>query len=103
MDTGNTFIAGKDPLEFCKVLRKHLSHCHIKDVSPALAARCAAKRRASARRRSPVGGGVNAANIEAVVRYLRETAWDGVATIECHGSDENTRKSLEFMRRIVRQ
>ena len=37
-DTGNTFIAGKDPLEFCKALRKYLTHCHIKDVSPALAA-----------------------------------------------------------------
>ena len=37
-DTGNTFIAGHDPLDYLKTLRKYVVHCHIKDVSPALAA-----------------------------------------------------------------
>ena len=36
-DTGNTFIAGHNPLDYCKALRKYIVHCHIKDVSPALA------------------------------------------------------------------
>jgi sugar phosphate isomerase/epimerase len=101
LDTGNTFIAGKDPLEVCKALRKYLSHCHIKDVSPALAAAARGEETGIGSSESAVGGGVNAGNIEAVVRYLQETAWDGVVSIECHGSDENTLKSLEFMRRIV--
>ena len=48
-----------------------------------------------------VGGGANAENIKAVIRYLKETGWDGAVSIECYGSDENTRKSLEFMRGIV--
>ena len=37
-DTGNTFIAGHKPLDYLKALRKYVCHCHIKDVSPALAA-----------------------------------------------------------------
>jgi len=100
-DTGNTFIAGKDPLEFCKALRRYLSHCHIKDVSPALAAAARGEETGIGSSEVSVGGGVNAENIKAVVRYLRETAWDGAVSIECHGSDENTRKSLEFMRQVV--
>ncbi len=101
-DTGNTFIAGKDPLDFCKALRKYLAHCHIKDVSPALAAAVRGEETGIGSSEVPVGGGVNAQNIKAVIAYLQETAWDGAASIECHGSDENTRKSVDFMRQIVR-
>ena len=100
-DTGNTFIAGKDPLEFCKTFRKYLSHCHIKDVSPALAAAVRGEETGIGSSEVPVGGGVNADNIRAVIRYLQETDWDGAVSIECSGTDENTRQSLEFMRSVV--
>jgi len=100
-DTGNTFIAGKDPLDFCKALRKYLSHCHIKDVSPALAAAARGEETGIGSSEVPVGGGANAENIKAVIEYLEETDWNGAVSIECHGSDENTRKSLDFMRQIV--
>jgi len=100
-DTGNTFIAGKDPLEFCKTFRKYLTHCHIKDVSPALAAAVRGEETGIGSSEVPVGGGVNADNIRAVIRYLQETNWDGAVSLECSGTDENTRKSLEFMRSVV--
>jgi sugar phosphate isomerase/epimerase len=32
LDTGNTFIAGQDPVKFLKRFREKLAHCHIKDV-----------------------------------------------------------------------
>lgn len=100
-DTGNTFIAGKDPLEFCKAFRKYLSHCHIKDVSPALAAAVRGEETGIGSSEVPVGGGVNADNIRAVIRYLQQSNWDGAVSIECSGTDENTRESLKFMRSIV--
>jgi sugar phosphate isomerase/epimerase len=100
-DTGNTFIAGKDPVAFCKTFRKYLSHCHIKDVSPALAAAVRGEETGIGSSEVPVGGGVNADNIRAVIRYLQETNWDGAVSIECSGTDENTRQSLEFMRSVV--
>ncbi|MGO9113825.1 MAG: sugar phosphate isomerase/epimerase family protein [Thermoguttaceae bacterium] len=100
-DTGNTFIAGEDPLDFCMALRKYLTHCHIKDVSAELAAAARGEETGIGSSEVPVGGGANAENIKAVIHYLKETNWDGAASIECYGSDENTRKSLEFMRKIV--
>lgn len=100
-DTGNTYIAGKDPLEFCRTFRKYLTHCHIKDVSPALAAAVRGEETGIGSSEVPVGGGVNADNIRAVIRYLQETNWDGAVSIECSGTDENTRQSLEFMRNVV--
>lgn len=100
-DTGNTYIAGRDPLEFCRTFRKYLTHCHIKDVSPALAAAARGEETGIGSSEVPVGGGVNADNIRSVIRYLQETGWDGAVSIECHGSDENTRRSLEFLRGVV--
>ena len=44
----------------------------------------------------PIGGGVNADNIRKVLQFLAETKWDGVVSIECHGSDENMKASVEF-------
>ncbi len=100
-DTGNTFISGHDPLEFVRQFRKYLSHCHIKDVSPELAAAVRGEETGIGSSIVPVGGGANADNIKKVFKYLNETRWDGVVSIECHGSDENTRASVEFLRGLL--
>ncbi len=101
MDTGNTFIAGLDPLQYMKQLRKYLVHAHIKDVSPQLAAALRGEDTGIASSEVPLGGGVNAENIRACIEYLKETNWDGVVSIECYGSDENIRNSVQFMRRLI--
>lgn len=100
-DTGNTFIAGRDPLEFLKRFRPYLTHCHIKDVSQSLAAAVRGEETGIGSSQVPVGGGVNADNIRACIKYLQETDWDGAVSIECHGSDENTLASVKFMRSIL--
>jgi sugar phosphate isomerase/epimerase len=100
-DTGNTFIAGHDPLEYVKTLRPYLSHCHIKDVSADLAAAARGEETGIGSSIVPVGGGVNADNIRKCVDFLKATRWDGVVSIECHGSDENTAASVKFMKGIV--
>jgi len=101
-DTGNSFIAGHDPLDYVQALRPYLSHCHIKDVSPELAAAARGEETGIGSSIVPVGGGVNAENIRKCMAYLEETEWDGVVSIECHGSDENTAASVEFMRKVVK-
>jgi len=101
MDTGNTFIAGLDPLEYLKQLRKYLVHAHIKDVSPQLAAALRGEETGIACSEVPIGGGVNAENIRRCIEYLKETDWDGVVSIECYGSDENIAKSIEFLRGLL--
>lgn len=100
-DTGNTFISGKDPLEFLKQFRPYLAHCHIKDVAASLAAALRGEETGIGSSEVPVGGGVNAENIKACIRYLQQTKWDGAVSIECHGSDANTKASVDFMRTLV--
>ena len=100
-DTGNTFISGHDPLDYLKRFRKYLSHAHVKDVSPGLAAAVRGEETGIACSEVPLGGGVNAENIKKCIAYLRETKWNGVLSIECSGADENIRKSVEFLRGIL--
>lgn len=100
-DTGNSFIAGLDPLEYCQRFRKYLIHCHIKDVSPALAAAVRGEETGIGSSTVPIGGGVNADNIKQVLQFLDESDWDGVVSIECHGSDENMEASVEFLQQVL--
>ncbi|MBU4270512.1 MAG: sugar phosphate isomerase/epimerase [Planctomycetes bacterium] len=100
-DTGNSFISGLDPLEYLKRFRKYLSHAHVKDVSPALAAAVRGEETGIACSEVPIGGGVNAENINKCIAYLRQTDWSGVISIECYGADDNIRKSVEFLRDIL--
>jgi sugar phosphate isomerase/epimerase len=90
-----------DPLEYLKRFRKYLSHAHIKDVDEKLAAALRGEETGIACSEVHIGGGVNAENIKKCLEYLKETEWDGVVSIECYGSDENIRKSLEFLRPLV--
>ena len=100
-DTGNTFISGQDPLEYLKRFRKYLSHAHIKDVSPGLAAAVRGEETGIACSEVPLGGGVNAENIKKCIAYLRQTQWNGVLSIECYGADENIRQSVQFLRNAL--
>ena len=101
MDTGNNFIAGCNPVEYCKRFRKYLIHAHIKDVSESLAAALRGEETGIGSSQVPIGGGVNAENIRKVLQHLAETKWDGVVSIECHGSDENMKASVEFLRGVL--
>ena len=101
MDTGNTFIAGNDPLEFLKPLRKYLVHSHIKDVSAELAAASRGEETGIACSDQYIGAGVNAENIKKIIAYLKETNWSGDLSIECCGTEENIKKSVEWLRALL--
>jgi sugar phosphate isomerase/epimerase len=101
-DTGNTFIAGHNPLDYVKALRQYVVHCHLKDVSPALAAALRGEETGIGSSEVHVGGGVNADNIRACLEYLHQTGWEGVVSLECSGTDENTRKSVEWTRGVIK-
>jgi sugar phosphate isomerase/epimerase len=101
LDTGNTFISGQEPLEVLKPLRKYLTHIHIKDVSAELAAAVRGDETGIASSDSSIGAGVNADNIKKVLEFLKETKWDGDVSVECAGTDDNMKKSVEWLRKIV--
>jgi len=85
MDTGNTFIAGEDPVAFLERFFPKVSHVHIKDVSPLLAAAARGELTGIAVSHCAVGEGVNAANIKAAIERLVRGGYDGVFSIECEG------------------
>ena len=101
-DTGNSFIAGHTPQEYLKTLRPYVTHLHIKDVSPQLAAAARGEETGIASSIVPVGGGVNADNIRACFQLLHDTGWSGVVSLECHGSDENSKASVDFCRGVLK-
>ncbi len=86
MDTGNTFIAGQDPVAFCRRFKDKVSHVHIKDVSESLAAAARGELTGIAVSHCAIGEGVNAENIRQCIAILREAGFDGVFSIECEGA-----------------
>jgi sugar phosphate isomerase/epimerase len=100
-DTGNTFIQGHDPLEYYKELEKYIVSSHIKDVDPGLAAALRGEETGIGMSAVPIGAGVNADNIRKVLDYMKARDFDGDVSIECDGSDENIRKSVEWIRGVL--
>jgi sugar phosphate isomerase/epimerase len=84
-DTGNTYIAGQDPVEFLKRFLGRVNHVHIKDVSPSLAAAVRGGQTGIAVSHCALGDGVNAGNIRECIRILRDAGYSGVLSMECEG------------------
>ena len=101
LDTGNTFIAGQDPVAFAKRFRDRINHVHVKDVSQELAAAMRGEETGIASSSASIGKGVNAGNIEKVLKFFKETRWDGVLSVETLGTEENIRESLGWLRKVI--
>jgi inosose dehydratase len=83
MDTGNTFIAGRDPVAYVRQFVKKINHIHIKDVSPELAAALRGEVTGIAMSSMAVGDGVNADNIRQCIEILVKSGFDGTMSLEC--------------------
>jgi sugar phosphate isomerase/epimerase len=103
MDTGNTFIAGQDPVAFCDRFKKKITHVHVKDVSESLADAVRGEQAGIAVSHCAIGDGVNAENIKKVLTILRDIGYDGVLSMECEGAGgPMIEKSLAWLRRTLR-
>jgi sugar phosphate isomerase/epimerase len=102
MDTGNTFIAGQDPVAFLKRFIRKVRHVHIKDVSPSLAAAVRGQETGIAVSQCAIGDGVNADNIRRCLEVLRDDGYKGVLSMECEGqSGPMIEKSLAWLRKTL--
>ncbi|MFH1744121.1 MAG: sugar phosphate isomerase/epimerase [bacterium] len=99
MDTGNTFIAGKDPVAFVQQFKDRISHVHIKDISESLAKAARGEMTGVAMSHCAIGDGVNADNIKACVEILLKNGYDGVFSLECEGTV--LEKSLNWFRGLI--
>jgi sugar phosphate isomerase/epimerase len=102
MDTGNTFIAGQDPVAFLQRFKHKVSHVHIKDVSDTLAASLRGELTGIAVSQCAIGDGVNVDNIKKCFEILADMKYDGVVSLECEGQGgPMIEKSLAFVRGLV--
>ena len=102
MDTGNTFIAGQDPVAFLERFIEKVGHVHIKDVSESLAASMRGDQTGIAVSQCAIGDGVNAANIRRCLELLRDAGYDGALSMECEGqAGPMIEKSLAWMRETL--
>jgi inosose dehydratase len=102
MDTGNTFIAGQDPVAFLTQFRDKVSHVHIKDVSESLAASLRGELTGIAVSQCAIGEGVNVENIKGCVDMLIRTGYDGVLSLECEGQGgPMIERSLAWVRDLL--
>lgn len=85
LDTGNTFIAGEDPVAFARRFLDRIRHVHVKDVSESLAASVRGGQTGIAVSACAVGEGVNADNIRQILEMLRDHGYQGNLSIECEG------------------
>jgi sugar phosphate isomerase/epimerase len=85
MDTGNTFIAGQDPVAFLERFAGRVSHVHVKDVSESLAAASRGELTGIAVSHCAIGDGVNADNIRRCLGVLKAAGYEGVLSLECEG------------------
>ncbi|MHB8969409.1 MAG: sugar phosphate isomerase/epimerase family protein [Pirellulaceae bacterium] len=99
LDTGNSFIAGQEPVVFCERFKNKIAHAHIKDVSESLAASVRGGQTGIAVSQCAIGDGVNAANITRVLEILRDHGYQGVLSMECEGQGGPLiEKSLQWLR-----
>jgi sugar phosphate isomerase/epimerase len=104
MDTGNTYIAGRDPVAFCERFKKKVTHVHVKDVSKSLAAAVRGEQTGIAVSHCAIGDGVNVENIRKILIILRDVGFDGVLSMECEGAGgPMIEKSLAWLRRTLRE
>ena len=102
MDTGNTYIAGQDPVAFLQQFKHKVSHVHIKDVSQSLAASLRGELTGIAVSQCAIGEGVNVENIKKCFDILVDINYDGVVSLECEGQGGPLiEQSLAFVRGIV--
>lgn len=72
-DTGNSFIAGQDPVAFIEKVKDRVVHMHIKDVSASLADAMRGEETGIASSEAAVGDGVNADNIRRCLDIMAAT------------------------------
>lgn len=98
-DTGNSYIAGQDPVLFMKRFLTRVKHVHIKDVSKELSEAMRGKDTGIGISHSAIGEGVNGENITACLELLRDSGYAGTLSLECEGQGGPLiERSLQWVR-----
>ena len=102
LDTGNSYIAGQDPVDFARRFGKKVKHMHIKDVTEQLSASNRGEDTGIPISHSAIGDGVNADNIKESLKIVHELGFNGPISLEVEGNGGPTLiKSLNWIRKTL--
>lgn len=96
-DTGNSYLAGEDPIRWLEKVRDRLVHLHAKDISMQQS-----KDERGKVTGTPVGCacGEGVIDWKAAIKVCKKAKRDIVFSVEC-GTVEQARKSLAFLRKLI--
>lgn len=95
-DTGNSFLAGNDPVEYVRRVASRVVHVHVKDIP---ASQLPERGRVTGTRVGvAVGDGV--VDVRGIVTVLREAGYTGVLSVECD-TLEQARASRPVLERWI--
>lgn len=95
-DTGNTYIAGQDPIVYLRAVAPHVRHVHAKDIGSAQSTR---RGQVTG---TPVGVAVGEGEIDfpTVISILKDHGYQGVLAVEC-GKEDEARRSYDYLNQVV--
>ena len=101
-DTGNSFIAGQDPVAFLERVKDHVIHMHVKDVGQQRAAALRGEETGIASSEAALGEGVNAENISKCLDIIIATGREIIVSPEA-GGDVLTTRSVRWLKDLLRK
>jgi inosose dehydratase len=93
-DTGNTYVAGSDPVSTLKAVVNNVKHLHIKDI----AADVERNQEYGVAFGVPIGDG--AVDIKGVIKVLKDAQYEGTLIVECAGI-EGIQKSYGYLKSLI--
>jgi 3-oxoisoapionate decarboxylase len=96
-DTGNSFLAGSDPIADLKKVAKEVVHVHAKDINMEHAERERGKVTGT-----PVGCACGDGMVDwrQVVKVLQDVGYDGVLSVEC-GTVDQAARSIDHLKQVL--
>ncbi len=94
-DTGNSFLAGNDPVEYLRKVADRVIHVHIKDIPESQLH----ERGKVTGTRVGVAAGDGVLDLPGIVDVLAKAGYQGVLSVECD-TLEQAKKSLPYLNRV---
>jgi len=95
-DTGNSFLAGNDPVDYLRQVAGRVVHVHVKDI-PASQLHERGKVTGT---RVGVAAGDGEVDLSGIVEVLREVEYRGVLSVECDTLDQ-AKRSLLYLQTLI--
>ena len=96
-DTGNSFLAGNDPVEYLERVADRVIHVHVKDIPKSQLD----QRGKVTGTRVGVAAGDGEVDLPGIIEVLKNVGYDGVLSVECDTFDQ-AKRSLTYLKGLTK-